>query len=939
MVKDLKDTLNLPKTDFPMRARLVQREPERIAHWRSLDLYGAIQRKSSKNPAYILHDGPPFTNGELHMGHALNKIPKDVATRYLSMRGFRAPYVPGWDCHGLPIEHKVARDLQKEKKELTPAGIRSACALFAENYIGIQREQFERMGVLADWDNAYRTMDPAYEAEILRAFACFVEKGLVYRDKKPVYWSIPCRTALAEAEIEYRDHVSPAIWVKFKAEPDTRLGTDLPVSVVIWTTTPWTLPANLALAVHPRVDYALVRTGPEVFVVAASLAEKFAADCDLESWETLHTLTGEQLLGLNTRHPFIDRASRVVTAEYVTTDSGTGCVHIAPGHGLDDYYTGLQHGLSPYCPVDDDGKFVADADMPADLAGLSVLETDGRSAANDGVLAKLKSTGALLKTKSLQHSYPHCWRSKTPVVFRAMDQWFVALGKDGLRDKALEAISSVEWLPDWGEARIRAAVENRPDWCISRQRSWGVPIPAFYNTTSNAPLLDAGVIRAIADRTEKEGTQFWFEEPAEEILRSIDVPAEWQGQPMKKGADTLDVWIDSGASHLAVLKKHPDLAWPADLYLEGSDQHRGWFQSSLWVAMATEGDAPYKKVLTHGFVVGQDGKKLSKSDGKPQTARSYIDRFGADIIRLWVASVDLRNDAPISDEILGHVGDAYRGLRNTLRFQISNLFDFDPERDRVPHEALDPIDRWALAKTAELLRQTTAAYDAFEFQRVYQLCNQFCTVTLSATYHDILKDRLYTLAPADPLRRSSQTAIHEIFRTLARVLAPVLTFTADEAWSYAYAKEDFLKKPIHLEDWPAAPAEWGDAGIVAEMEALFEIRARVLEQLEGARQKKLIGKSLEAAVTLGLSADSEHRSLVEKYEPFLPELFIVSKVLLVPHPTDALSIDVAHADGSRCPRCWRWVPELIGDPDEQGLCPRCADAINLSPQPHSHCDD
>ncbi len=931
MVKDLKDTLNLPKTDFPMRARLVQREPERIAHWRSLDLYGAIQKKNADKPAYILHDGPPFTNGDLHMGHALNKIPKDMVTRYLSMRGYRAPYVPGWDCHGLPIEHKVARDLQKEKKELTPAEIRSACARFAEHYIGIQREQFERMGVLADWDNAYRTMDPAYEAEILRAFACFVEKGLVYRDKKPVYWSIPCRTALAEAEIEYRDHVSPAIWVKFAAAEDPRLETDLPVSVVIWTTTPWTLPANLAIAVHPHVEYALVQAGTEAFIVAASLAERFAADCGFDEWKIVREFDGSHLLGLVTRHPLIDRSSPVVTAEYVTTESGTGCVHIAPGHGLDDYYTGLEHGLPPYCPVDDDGKFMADDEMPAALAGLSVLEVDGRSAANEGVLEMLKAQGALLKAKSIQHSYPHCWRSKTPVVFRAMDQWFVALGKNDLRKEALEAISTVDWIPDWGEARIRAAVENRPDWCISRQRSWGVPIPAFYDKVSNMPVLDAGIIRAVADRTEKEGTQFWFEESAEQILSRIEFPPEWQGKVLQKGADTLDVWIDSGASHLAVLRKRPELSWPADLYLEGSDQHRGWFQSSLWVAVATEGTAPYKKVLTHGFVVGQDGRKLSKSDGKPQTAQTYLDRFGADIIRLWVASIDLRNDAPISDEILGHVGDAYRGLRNTLRFQVSNLFDFDPRIDAVSYPSLDAVDRWALAKTADLLRQVTAAYDAFEFQRVYQLCNQFCTTTLSATYHDILKDRLYTLGPNDPLRRSSQTAVHEIFRSLARVLAPILTFTADEAWAHAFGNQDFLDKPIHLEDWPVAAEEWRNPEIVSDLENLFAIRTGVLEQLEVARQKKEIGKSLEAAVKLTVPSESEQHRLLRQYETFLPELFIVSAVSLDSHTADSLKIEVSHAEGLRCPRCWRWVPELSAKAEVGDLCPRCSEAIDSSP--------
>ncbi len=928
MAKDLKDTLNLPKTGFPMRARLVEREPQRYAHWQSLNLYAAIQQKNAGRPRYVLHDGPPFTNGDLHMGHALNKIPKDVITRYLSMRGYSAPYVPGWDCHGLPIEHRVARELREKKLQFSAAEIRTACTEFSETYIGIQRRQFERMGVLADWENAYRTMDPDYEAEILRALAAFIERGLVYRDKKPVYWSIPCRTALAEFEIEYRDHTSPAIWVAFPVTGDERLRGAPNASVVIWTTTPWTLPANLAIAVHPRVDYAVVRTGDRSFIVAEKLVESFVAECGLENFEVLRTLPGAELAGLETRHPFLDRAAPLVTADYVTTDSGTGCVHIAPGHGLDDYLTGLEHGLPPYCPIDDDGNFVDDGTLPPDLAGLSVLESGGHSPANEAVLQSLETRHALLASKSVQHSYPHCWRSKTPVIFRAMDQWFVSLNKDDLRRKALEAIEQVEWIPEWGKPRIRGAVENRPDWCISRQRSWGIPIPAFYDETGT-PLLDTDTIRAIAARVETEGTQFWFEESAEETLRTLDLPESRRGKTLTKGEDTLDVWIDSGSSHLAVLKKRKNLHWPADLYLEGSDQHRGWFQSSLLVAMATEGAAPFKKVLTHGFVVGADGRKISKSDGKPETAESYLNQFGADVIRLWVASIDLRNDAPISDEILKHVGDTYRSLRNTLRFQISNLYDFEPEKHRVPHASLDAVDQWALAKTAELCRQATAAYDAFEFQRVYQLCNQFSTVTLSATYHDILKDRLYTLGADDPLRRSSQTAIHDIFGCLVRILAPILTFTADEAWSYAHGDRDLSDSPVHLEDWPVIPEEWKRSSAAEDVDQLLKLRSQVLDQLEAARQSKQIGKSLEASVVIRMPADSPSRALLERYESFLPELFIVSAVSI--GFAEESNIEVQHAEGKRCPRCWRWVFELMKDDDETGMCPRCTEAVNAPP--------
>ncbi|MEX2382755.1 MAG: isoleucine--tRNA ligase [Opitutales bacterium] len=927
MVKDLKDTLNLPRTRFPMRANLVQREPARIERRHAEKLYQAIQKENANGPLFLLHDGPPFTNGDVHIGTALNKIPKDMITRYKSMRGFRSPYVPGWDCHGLPIEHKVAKELREKGKDLAVADLRRQCAQFSETFIKIQRGQFQRLGVLADWENEYRTMDPAYEAEILRVFCAFVEKGLVYRDKKPVYWSIPCETALAEAEIEYKDHTSPAVWVKFPIPDTSRFNLNAPLSIVIWTTTPWTLPANLAIAVHPRTSYALVRSGKDVFIVAESLVSTFAADVGLKETEILRIVKGEELEGIVSRHPFIDRESPVVTADYVTTSSGTGCVHTAPGHGLEDYMTGQRYKLPAYCPLDDTGRYVDDGQIPADLVGVSVLETKGRSPADEAVLKKLKEADALLQVRKISHSYPHCWRSKTPVIFRAMDQWFVSLDQGGLRERTLAAIEKVSWIPKWGKNRMRGTVESRPDWCISRQRAWGVPIPVFHDEEGNF-LLDSEVIRRIAARVEKEGTQFWFEESAEDILREIPLPAGWQGKKLTAGSDTLDVWIDSGSSHLAVLKKRPDLQWPADLYLEGSDQHRGWFQSSLWTAMATEGAPPYKTVLTHGFVVDQDGRKISKSDGKPQTAESYVNQFGADIVRLWVASIDFRSDAPISQEILKHVADTYRSLRNTLRFQISNLFDFDSKTDRVSYDSMDAIDQWALHHTAELVKQTTAAYDNFEFQRVYQLCNQFCAVTLSATYHDLLKDRLYTLAPNAHPRRSSQTAIHDIFNVLVKLLAPILTFTADEAWAYALADEDFVDSSIHLQKWPEPPKEWNNTLRSNEIDSLLEFRGQVYEKLEEARMSKTIGKSLEASIHISAPAASSVSRLLENYRAFLPELFIVSEVQFESVPEDDFTVRVKHADGSRCPRCWRWVPELVSFEDETDMCPRCAKSLN-----------
>lgn len=926
MVKDLKETLNLPKTDFPMRANLVAREPERVAHWEKSGLYEAIQKKNAEKPAYVLHDGPPFTNGDVHIGTALNKIPKDIILRYKSMRGFRTPYVPGWDCHGLPIEHKVAKDLREGGKSLTTVELREACAKFAQNYIEIQRSQFKRLGVLADWASEYKTMDPAYEAEILRALAVFVEKDLVYRAKKPVYWSIPCETALAEAEIEYQDHTSPSIWVRFPIADPEKFGLSGNVSAVIWTTTPWTLPANLAIAVHPRISYAFVESGNEIFLVAEELVETFAKDCDLEEHRIVKTVLGSELEHAETRHPFIDRSSPVVLAEYVTTESGTGVVHTAPGHGPDDFYTGQQYGLEPYSPIDDEGRYIDDGQIPQELVGVTVLETKGKCPANDAVLEMLKANDALLKFKTLRHSYPHCWRSKTPLIFRAMDQWFVALDADNVRSRALEAIGTVKWTPDWGENRIRGTVESRPDWCISRQRAWGVPIPVFYDNKGEA-LLDPEIVRALADKIETEGTQFWFENEPEKLLEGIDLPDEWKNRELQKGTDTLDVWIDSGCSHLAVLKKRSDLHWPADLYLEGSDQHRGWFQSSLLTSVITNGQAPYKEVLTHGFVVGQDGKKISKSDGKPQNADYFVKKFGADIIRLWVASIDFRHDIPISDEIMKHIAESYRTLRNTLRFQISNLADFDPKTDQIEYSALEPIDRWALHKTADLLRKVTQAYDDMEFHRAYQQITHFCTVTLSAAYHDLLKDRLYTFAANSPARRSSQTVLHQIFRVLTRILAPILSFTADEAWAYSEANRDFVKNSVHLQDWPEAPAEWTDLQLSRDIEELLEFRDQVNDHLETCRQKKEIGKSLDATVKIHGKFDDPTFVRLSEYERFLPELFIVSEVLLEAQETDQISISASHAEGVRCQRCWRWVPELSETTPGVEVCSRCTEAL------------
>jgi isoleucyl-tRNA synthetase len=965
MAQDLKDTLLLPKTDFPMRANLVQREPGRISHWDKLGLYGRIQQNRAGAPSFVLHDGPPFTNGDLHLGHTLNKSLKDFVNRYKSMRGFRTPYVPGWDCHGLPIEQKVSREVQEKKLTLTTAELRAKCDEFAEYWIGRQRSQFQRLGVLADWKNEYKTKAPAFEADILRTFADFVEQGLVYRSKKPVYWSIPFETALAEAEIEYKEHTSIAIWVKFSvpAVEAIKFGlpSDKPLFIVIWTTTPWTIPANLAIALHPQLDYTVIDIGSERLLMAlqrvsvtllAAKIENASTQIDEGGWNG----KGAVLEGLIARHPFIDRASPVVLADYVTTESGTGAVHTAPGHGAEDYQTGLKYGLEVYCPVGDDGKYLDDGRIPTDLVGLTTLETvedlgaKKPAPANLGVLKKLAETNALLAKIKYQHSYPHCWRSKTPIIFRAVDQWFVGLDRNAQgvqlgsnqvtdspitpRKNALREIDRVQWIPAWGEARIRGAVESRPDWCISRQRSWGVPIIAFYGPDKQA-YLDASVIRAVADKIATKGTNFWYDSTAAQILDGVTLPVAWPASvDLTCGRDTLDVWIDSGSTQAAVLKREQGgTSWPADLYLEGSDQHRGWFQSSLWNSVIAFGAAPFKAVLTHGFIVDEERNKLSKSNTyqKPQTNDAYINEYGADVIRLWIASQDFRDDIPISKEIISHVGEAYRLFRNTFRFQLSTLFDFDAKQHAVPVAQMDTLDRWALHLTAGLIEECTKAFEAYEFHRVYQLCNQFCAVTLSAIYHDILKDRLYTLGVAHPLRRSSQTAIHHIFDALVRLLAPFLTFTADEAWSYATTGQEYCDDSVHLQDWPKVAPDWVNPELATQMASRLKCRTLVNEAIEPLRSAGKLGKSLDAVVTFRGAMAAHELHAVGLERSVLAELFIVSDVKFSPTTgitaEDSILIEPCAGLGyHRCPRCWRWVPALettsSGD-----VCPRCVAAL------------
>ncbi|MBT5915834.1 MAG: isoleucine--tRNA ligase [Opitutae bacterium] len=923
----LKDTLNLPKTDFPMRANAVEREPVRLSHWEDQDVYQKMQEKNAGKEDFILHDGPPFTNGDVHVGTALNKTLKDVILRYKNARGFRTPYVPGWDCHGLPIEHKVSKVLRKEKKEFDTLSLRQACQEFSKGFIETQRAQFKRLGVLADWSSEYRTMNSTYEAEILRTFAEFVKKDLVYRSKKPVYWSIPCRTALAEAEIEYQDHISPSIFVPFAVLGD-KSNSERQSNVVIWTTTPWTLPANLALAVHPRVRYVEVISSGKSYWVAEELAESFINSCGLQACEFGEKLLGSEMTSWVTQHPFIDRESPVVSAEYVTTESGTGCVHIAPGHGLDDYITGLENKLEVYCPLDDNGCYVDDGQIPSNLVGVSVLEKASGCPANKEVLSILRESGKLLAQTDHAHQYPHCWRSKTPVVFRAMDQWFVALDKDELRKKCMEEVQSVNFTPDWGKNRIHGFLQSRPDWCISRQRSWGVPIPVFYDEEGEA-LLDEKLILGLADKIEKLGTDAWFSLSENELLDGLPIPADWKGRTLHKGTDTLDVWIDSGCSHRAVLQNNKDLKWPADLYLEGSDQHRGWFQSSLWTSMIAFEQAPYKRVLTHGFVVDGNGRKISKSDGKPQTADSYVKKYGADVLRIWVCSEDFRRDIPLSDEILGQVVRSYRTLRNSIKFFLGNLHDFTFSEDAIPVQQLTIIDRWALGQTNSLIKEVTEAFEKYEFHRGVQAINKFCSNVLSSTYHDIIKDRLYTLHPSDSKRRSTQTALHLIFESLIRILGPMAPFTADEAWSFHQSGKDITADFLALQAWPKVTEEWDEGKELSDAQTILDFKdLKVNDSLESLRTRKEIGQSLEAEIEIRIPLSESLLTLFRHREEDLAEMFIVSNVLIVEVSEDEeLQVISRHASGQRCPRSWRWVPKLVSIEPWGEVSPRCAEVL------------
>jgi len=920
-----------------MKADLVAREPERLKQWQGAGLYQKIQATRATSPKFVLHDGPPFANGDVHIGTALNKILKDIIIKYKTLRGFSAPYVPGWDCHGLPIEFKVSQEMRKAgDTSADAASIRRACEAYARKYIDIQREQFKRLGVLGDWENPYLTLNKEYEADELRLFADIVQQGFVYRGKKPVYWSIPCRTALAEAEVEYADHVSQSVYVKFPVigQPN--------VFVVIWTTTPWTLPANLAVAYSEKLQYVKVAVAGETFILFRGLVPGVAEKCGWQNYSEAPFETAD-LAALEYQHPFCNRTGKLFAADFVTSDTGTGFVHIAPGHGLDDYNLGRQKGLPIYSPVDDDGRLAHTNDlpleqqMPADMVGKSILEKHGKSDANESVLHELRVRKALLHQENYHHSYPHCWRSKTAVIFRAMDQWFIRIDLMGsevsrsaktFRARALEEIDRVSWIPDWGVNRIKGAVESRPDWCISRQRTWGVPIPAFYDAQGE-PILDARIVRNAADLIEQHGSNVWFEKSVADLWAAVK-PKDWQGSDaVAKSNDTLDVWIDSGSSSRAVIARRTELAAKvppqADMYLEGSDQHRGWFQSSLLLSLAGNGATPFKTVLTHGFMVDADREKISKSKQgayeKPQTAEAYVKKWGADVVRLWVASQDFRNDIVVSEERINKVGETYRGIRNALRYQLSNLFDFDPARHTVDDGQLTGLDRWVLSEFSKLEQEVVEAYDRFEFHVVYQKLSQFLAVELSAIYHDVIKDRMYTDPANSARRRSTQTALHRLVTGLCQMLAPILVFTADEAWGFVPGNSG---QNVHQSDWQtrrlALSTEESE-----QMASLFVLRELALPALEKARQNKEIGKALEAKLVLRGSGPvlNDARKNLEAVR----ELLNVSQVVLQEAADTVVTVTVAKADGQKCERCWHWETDVGSATDHPTICARCVEAV------------
>lgn len=938
--RDYKATLCLPRTDFPMRANLAQREPEILARWHQHRLYDKLQHRPSEG-TFILHDGPPYANGHIHIGHALNKILKDIIVRYHAMTGKRAPYVPGWDCHGLPIEQKVTSELGAQKTEKSPLEIRKLCEEYARRWARTQSEEFQRLGVLGDWEHPYLTLEPEVEIGIVGALRDLVKEGYVYKGMKPVFWCAECQTALADAEVEYENHVSPSIYVKFPiidaGSCPALSGLERP-SIVIWTTTPWTLPANLAVSLHPDFVYVALRVEgedgrPEDFIVAKDLVESFVRDAQLGHVLLVKELGAKELEGLTCEHPVQpDRTSKVILGTHVTAEQGTGAVHTAPGHGMEDFIVCQAYGIDPFVPVDARGCFTSDFQL---MEGMKVWE------ANTPIVRYLDERNLLVKSSTIEHSYPHCWRCHNPIIYRATEQWFLRVDHKDLRGRALHFIDrGVEWIPQWGHDRIYNMMATRPDWCLSRQRVWGVPIPAVVCQNCRRSTLDVEVIERFMEEVARRGTNVWFEEPVERFLPEAFACPECGARQFAKEENILDVWFDSGATHLAVLERRPDLAWPADLYLEGSDQHRGWFQSSLIVALGTRGAPPYRAVLTHGFVLDGKGEAMSKSKGNVIAPEEIIAKYGADVLRLWVASQDYRGDCRVSPEILERVGEAYRRIRNTFRFLLGNLSDFDPRTHTVAYEDLLEIDRWILHELYELNRKVRQAYASYEFHKIYHWLHEFCVVELSAIYLDIVKDRLYCSGVDSSERRAAQTAQYLIFQHLSRLAAPILVFTADEAYRHL----DATCESVHLLTFPTPEKIWHRPELGDEWRRVLEIRSEVLRALEDARQvKRAIGHSLEARVVL-VPKSEDWAELLAKHHAHLAEIFITSQAEIVDEPPagdsifttfdgEAVHVSVLGALGSKCERCWRILPSVGNDGEYPTLCERCANVVRRY---HSH---
>ncbi len=924
-----KDTLCLPRTGFPMKAKLAEKELDFIKKWDEMGLYKMIMDASQGRDKFILHDGPPYANGHIHLGTALNKILKDIIIKSRFMMGYNSFYRPGWDCHGLPIEHQVEKDIGGKENIRSKSELRKACREYAGKYLDIQRNEFKRLGVLGLWEDPYRTMTYDYEATIVRELGRFIEQGSMYKARKPVYWCASCKTALAEAEVEYHDQVAPSIFVKFKIISGMKdkiqgLSTDGDVYIVIWTTTPWTIPANLAIAVHPDVEYSVVKTDKfGILIVASDLVTSVMEKIGSADYTTLAAVSGRSLEGLKTMHPLYERESVVILAPFVTLDAGTGCVHIAPGHGEEDYDIGRQYGLEVYSPVDDDGRFTDDVEG---FAGKFVFD------ANEAVIDALSEKGALLKSEDYEHSYPYCWRCKNPIIFRSTNQWFISMEQNNLRQRALEAIDRVNWIPSWGRDRIYSMVENRPDWCISRQRAWGVPIPVFYCKTCGEQIASREIAEHVAAIFETEGADAWFNRSEKELLPEGTRCPKCSSEEFIKEEDIVDVWFDSGVSYAAVCEKDPRLGVPVDMYLEGSDQHRGWFQSTLLASVGTRGNAPYLSVLTHGFVVDGEGKKMSKSVGNVIFPQDIINKYGAEILRLWVSAQDYTTDIRISKEIIDRLVETYRRIRNTSRFMLGNLYDFDPDNNMVEYKDMLEMDRFALHRSQELLGRVRKAYEDYEPHTIYQLIHNFCVVDMSSFYLDVLKDRLYIYRPDSLPRRSAQSAIFRILMDLTRMIAPILSFTSEEIWSHMPSFEG-KERSVHLTRLPEIDLGLMDDALKAKWERILSLRREVARSMEAARRDGIIGHSLDARVRL--FADGKTFDFIKQVKEFLQEVFIVSSVEVArdsfPGEQEGdfsgLRIEIDRAKGKKCSRCWHYSEEIGRSERYPDICPRCEEQL------------